>query len=92
MEPVQRIPRYTLLFRSMVKHMNHGDPQRAKLLEADEIASKIALAEADDQTQLNGSAILRRAGQIRELKDKSKRKYQPNIKRSWSTRHKSKSF
>lgn len=51
MEPVQRIPRYTLLFRSMVKHMYHGDPQRAKILEANEIASKIALAEADDQTK-----------------------------------------
>ncbi|GLB33962.1 putative guanine nucleotide exchange factor for Rho/Rac/Cdc42-like GTPases [Lyophyllum shimeji] len=51
MEPVQRIPRYTLLFRNMLKHMAPGDPQRAKLIEADEIASKIALAEADEQTK-----------------------------------------
>ncbi|KAJ4478292.1 hypothetical protein J3R30DRAFT_2885247 [Lentinula aciculospora] len=51
MEPVQRIPRYTLLFRLMIKHMPAGDPQRAKLEEADEIASKIALAEADEQTK-----------------------------------------
>ncbi|KAJ3842136.1 hypothetical protein F5878DRAFT_419987 [Lentinula raphanica] len=51
MEPVQRIPRYTLLFRLMIKHMPPGDPQRAKLEEADEIASKIALAEADEQTK-----------------------------------------
>ncbi|KAG6833910.1 hypothetical protein H0H87_007921 [Tephrocybe sp. NHM501043] len=51
MEPVQRIPRYTLLFRTMLKHMALEDPQRARLLEADEIASKIALAEADEQTK-----------------------------------------
>lgn len=51
MEPVQRIPRYTLLFRTMLKHMAPNDPQRPKLLEADEIASKIALAEADEQTK-----------------------------------------
>ncbi|KAG6854872.1 hypothetical protein C0991_012062 [Blastosporella zonata] len=51
MEPVQRIPRYTLLFRTMLKHMAPEDPQRSKLLEADEIASKIALAEADEQTK-----------------------------------------
>ncbi|KAH7914399.1 hypothetical protein BJ138DRAFT_1143943 [Hygrophoropsis aurantiaca] len=51
MDPVQRIPRYTLLFRTMVKYMAPGDPQRAKLIEADEIASKIALAETDEQTK-----------------------------------------
>ncbi|KAF8897687.1 hypothetical protein BD779DRAFT_1608223 [Infundibulicybe gibba] len=51
MEPVQRIPRYTLLIRTMLKHVAPGDPQRAKLVEADEIASKIALAEADEQTK-----------------------------------------
>ena len=51
MEPVQRIPRYTLLFRTMLKHMSADDPQRAKLIEADEIASKIAQAEADEQTK-----------------------------------------
>ncbi|KAH8094910.1 hypothetical protein BXZ70DRAFT_1066217 [Cristinia sonorae] len=51
MDPVQRIPRYTLLFRTMIKFMAPDDPQRAKLLEADEIASKIAQAETDDQTK-----------------------------------------
>lgn len=51
MEPVQRMPRYTLLFRAMIKHMSPDDPQRAKIVEADEIASKIALAEADEQTK-----------------------------------------
>ncbi|KAI9000706.1 hypothetical protein BD414DRAFT_10534 [Trametes punicea] len=51
MEPVQRIPRYTLMFRTMLKHMSATDPQRAPLLEADEIASRIALAETDDQTK-----------------------------------------
>lgn len=51
MDPVQRIPRYTLLFRTMIKYMASGDPQRAKLVEADDIASKIALAETDEQTK-----------------------------------------
>ncbi|TCD67500.1 hypothetical protein EIP91_012305 [Steccherinum ochraceum] len=51
MDPVQRIPRYTLLFRAMIKFMAPHDPQRAKLLEADDIASKIAQAEADEQTK-----------------------------------------
>ncbi|KAI0371548.1 hypothetical protein BV20DRAFT_993203 [Pilatotrama ljubarskyi] len=51
MEPVQRIPRYTLMFRTMLKHMGASDPQRAPLLEADAIASRIALAETDDQTR-----------------------------------------
>ncbi len=52
MEPVQRIPRYTLLFRSMMKLMDPRDPQRVKLAEADELASRIALAETDDHTKL----------------------------------------
>lgn len=51
MEPVQRIPRYTLLFRQMIKQMPIHDPQRAKLLEADNLASKIASAEVDEQTK-----------------------------------------
>ncbi|KAF8842701.1 hypothetical protein BDN67DRAFT_898801 [Paxillus ammoniavirescens] len=51
MDPVQRIPRYTLLFRTMVKFMGPDDPQRTKLIEADEIASKIALAETDGHTR-----------------------------------------
>lgn len=51
MDPVQRIPRYTLMFRNMIKRMGPDDPQRAKLIEADEIASRIALAELDDETK-----------------------------------------
>jgi hypothetical protein len=51
MEPIQRIPRYTLLFRMMIKHMAPGDPQRMLLLEADDLASKIAQAEMDEQTK-----------------------------------------
>jgi protein ECT2 len=51
MEPVQRIPRYTLLFRQMIKQMPAQDPQRSKLLEADELASKIASAEVDETTK-----------------------------------------
>lgn len=51
MDPVQRIPRYTLMFRTMMKHMAPSDPQQPKLREADEIASKIALAETDDKTK-----------------------------------------
>ncbi|KAJ7129503.1 hypothetical protein C8R44DRAFT_79844 [Mycena epipterygia] len=49
--PVQRIPQYTLMFRTMIKHMAPSDPQRAKLAEADELASKIALAEPDEETK-----------------------------------------
>jgi hypothetical protein len=51
MDPVQRIPRYTMMFRNMIKYMAPGDPQRAKLVEADEIASKIAQAETDEETK-----------------------------------------
>jgi protein ECT2 len=51
MEPIQRIPRYTLLFRTMVKHMESDDPQRPKIIEADEIAGQIAMAEADEPTK-----------------------------------------
>ena len=51
MDPVQRIPRYTLMFRNMIKRMALDDPQRIKLIEADEIASRIALAELDDETK-----------------------------------------
>ena len=52
MDPVQRVPRYTLMFRNMIKRMAPDDPQREKLIEADEIASRIALAELDDGTKL----------------------------------------
>nr|XP_031862275.1 uncharacterized protein CI109_002240 [Kwoniella shandongensis]KAA5529347.1 hypothetical protein CI109_002240 [Kwoniella shandongensis] len=50
MEPVQRIPRYTLLWQTMVKCMSPLSTQRAKLLEATEIASRIARCEPDAQT------------------------------------------
>jgi protein ECT2 len=50
MEPIQRIPRYTLLWR-MIKHMLPSDPQRTKLIEADAIANQIALCETDEQTR-----------------------------------------
>lgn len=39
------------MFRTMIKHMAPNDPQRQKLIEADELASKIALAETDEQTK-----------------------------------------
>ncbi|OWZ53685.1 hypothetical protein C368_04069 [Cryptococcus neoformans 125.91] len=50
MEPVQRIPRYTLLWQTMIKCMSPLSTQRAKLLEAIEIASGIARCEPDAQT------------------------------------------
>lgn len=51
MDPVQRIPRYTLMLHTMIKRLAPGDPQRAKLVEAVEIASKIAQAEVDEETR-----------------------------------------
>ncbi|WOO83440.1 Rho guanine nucleotide exchange factor gef2 [Vanrija pseudolonga] len=50
MEPVQRVPRYTLLWQEMIKCMSPLDTQRAKLQEATEIASRIARCDADEQT------------------------------------------
>lgn len=50
MEPVQRVPRYTLLWQEMIKCMSPLDSQRAKLQEATEIASRIARCDADEQT------------------------------------------
>lgn len=50
-EPIQRIPRYTLLWQSMVDCMPLQDPQRPKLEEAIALASKIALCEIDEQTK-----------------------------------------
>ncbi len=50
-EPVQRIPRYTLLWQSMLECMGEMDPQRVKLEEAVELASKIALCETDERTR-----------------------------------------
>src|SRR5712671_424170 len=51
MDPVQRIPRYTLMLHTMIKRMSPGDPQRANLVEAVEIASKIAQAEIGEETK-----------------------------------------
>lgn len=50
MEPVQRIPRYTLLWQAMAKCMSPLSRQRANLLEATDLASRIARCEADEQT------------------------------------------
>ncbi|CAK9786810.1 hypothetical protein CC85DRAFT_286503 [Cutaneotrichosporon oleaginosum] len=50
MEPVQRIPRYILLWEEMVKYMSVLSPQRAKLLEAKDVASRIARCEPDERT------------------------------------------
>ncbi|KAF8524603.1 hypothetical protein BU17DRAFT_84640 [Hysterangium stoloniferum] len=51
MDPVQRIPRYTLLWDEMIKNMALNDPQRAKLVEARQIAQKVAKCDADDHTR-----------------------------------------
>ncbi|PVF99989.1 hypothetical protein CPB86DRAFT_702137 [Serendipita vermifera] len=50
-EPIQRIPRYTMMWQNIIKEMDESDPQRAKLMEAERIASKIASCESDDQTK-----------------------------------------
>ncbi|WVF65702.1 hypothetical protein IAT40_000433 [Kwoniella sp. CBS 6097] len=50
MEPVQRIPRYTLLWQSIIKCMSPMSTQKAKLLECIDIASRIARCEPDAQT------------------------------------------
>ena len=50
MEPVQRIPRYTLLWWTMAKCHAPMSPIRAKLLQAVQIASRIASCEPDPQT------------------------------------------
>ncbi|ORY29168.1 hypothetical protein BCR39DRAFT_533070 [Naematelia encephala] len=50
MEPVQRIPRYTLLWQTMLKCLPPLSPHSAKLLACVEIASSIARCEPDAQT------------------------------------------
>lgn len=50
-EPWQRIPRYTLLFNTMLKHMAMNHPQRRPLEEAIQCASTIARAETDAETK-----------------------------------------
>ncbi|EJU06625.1 hypothetical protein DACRYDRAFT_103575 [Dacryopinax primogenitus] len=51
MDPVQRIPRYTMMFRTMLEKMDPTDVQRPKLSEACDFANKVALCEADDPTK-----------------------------------------
>lgn len=51
MEPVQRIPRYTLLLDGLVRNISPSDPTRARLEEAIALASKIASCEVDDKTK-----------------------------------------
>lgn len=51
MEPVQRIPRYTMLLDGMVKTLPMSDPTRGRLEEAIVLASRIASCEVDDKTK-----------------------------------------
>ncbi|KZP00238.1 hypothetical protein CALVIDRAFT_533882 [Calocera viscosa TUFC12733] len=51
MDPVQRIPRYTMMFRTMLEKMDSSDHQRSKLSEACDHANRVALCEADDPTK-----------------------------------------
>ncbi|UZJ51544.1 hypothetical protein CBS101457_000864 [Exobasidium rhododendri] len=51
MEPVQRIPRYTMLLDGLVKNLPASDPNRSKLEEAIVLASRIANCEVDDKTK-----------------------------------------
>ncbi|KAH9943155.1 uncharacterized protein BXZ73DRAFT_40576 [Epithele typhae] len=53
-EPWQRIPRYTLMFNTMLKHMAMNHPQRSQLEEAIQHASDIAKAETDPQMKRMG--------------------------------------
>ncbi|EIW66895.1 hypothetical protein M231_05581 [Tremella mesenterica] len=50
MEPVQRIPRYTLLWQTMIRCMHPSSAQRAALVSSVTLASKIARCEPDEQT------------------------------------------
>jgi hypothetical protein len=50
MEPVQRIPRYTMLWQSIAKCLPVHSEERSKLLESIDLASRIARCEADEQT------------------------------------------
>lgn len=51
MEPVQRIPRYTMLFDGLVRNLPTTDPTRARLEESIVLASRIASCEIDDKTK-----------------------------------------
>ena len=48
-EPVQRIPRYTLLIDALLRCMSPADPRRERLEEAVVLASRIASCESDDK-------------------------------------------
>lgn len=51
MEPVQRIPRYTLLFDGLIRNLPTTDANRARLEQAVVLASRIASCEVDDKTK-----------------------------------------
>lgn len=51
MEPVQRIPRYTMLLDGMVRNLATSDSTRSRLEEAIVLASRIANCEVDDKTK-----------------------------------------
>jgi hypothetical protein len=51
MEPVQRIPRYTMLLDGLVRNLPTMDPSRGRLEEAIVLASRIASCEVDDKTK-----------------------------------------
>ncbi|TIC28492.1 hypothetical protein E3Q10_03156 [Wallemia mellicola] len=51
MEPVQRIPRYILLFQGMMNYLDEQHDQRTQLYKSLDLASKIASCEADETTK-----------------------------------------
>lgn len=51
MEPVQRIPRYTLLLDGLIRNLPPSDPSRARLEQAVVLAGRIASCEVDDKTK-----------------------------------------
>lgn len=51
MEPVQRIPRYTMLFDGLIRNLPTTDPNRARLEQAVVLAGRIASCEVDDKTK-----------------------------------------
>ncbi|PWN86609.1 hypothetical protein FA10DRAFT_270161 [Acaromyces ingoldii] len=51
MEPVQRIPRYTLLLDGLVRNLPKSDSNRPRLEEAAVLAGRIASCEVDDKTK-----------------------------------------
>ncbi|KAF8338748.1 uncharacterized protein EI90DRAFT_3038954 [Cantharellus anzutake] len=50
-EPVQRIPRYTLFVQQITKYMPEKDPQRARVLDAEQAIASIGKCEAGDETR-----------------------------------------